>query len=239
MRYIYGPVKSRRLGLSLGVSLTPYKVCNLDCLYCQLGKTGERSGERREYIKAADILEELSVWFSRNPGQAEGLDYITLSGQGEPTLNTAIAEVIAGIRRLSRARLAVITNATLLADKGVRAQILGADLIIPSLDAAGEEGFRKINRPAPGLDIKNIIDGLADLRSEFPGQIWLEVMLAKGINDSPEDIRALSQAVARIRPDKVQLNSPVRTTAESEVLPADKGRLEKICEILGDKCEIF
>jgi wyosine [tRNA(Phe)-imidazoG37] synthetase (radical SAM superfamily) len=238
MKYIYGPVKSRRLGLSLGVSLTPQKVCNLDCLYCQLGKTGEKSGERREYIKAAQILEEVASWLSRNPEQAKGLDYITLSGQGEPTLNSAIADIIAGIRRLTSAKLALITNATLLVDKEVRAQVLAADLIVPSLDAAQEEVFRKINRPAPGLIIEKIIGGLIKLRKEFSGQIWLEVMLVAGLNDSPEHIRALKQAIARIRPDKVQLNSPVRGTAEPGIFPVEKARLGQIREILGGRCEV-
>ena len=239
MKYVYGPVKSRRLGLSLGVSLTPYKICNFDCIYCQLGKTKERIAERKEYVKPDDILAELKSWLQNNPSEVKDLNYITISGFGEPTLNTRIAAIISEIKKIFSIPVAVITNASLLSDKEVRAALQEADLIIPSLDAATAQIFNKIDRPSPDIKIEDIIEGLVSLRKEFRGKIWLEVMLVRGVNDNLAQIRKLKEAIDRINPDQIDINSPVRTTAEENVLPADKKKLNKIKDIFGDKCRII
>jgi wyosine [tRNA(Phe)-imidazoG37] synthetase (radical SAM superfamily) len=239
MKYLYGPVKSRRIGFSLGVSLTPYKTCNFDCIYCQLGKTPSLTIERSEYIKVNDVLDELKAWLAANNQEAQRFDYITLSGSGEPTLNIKFGEFIEGVKRLTQHKVAVLTNASLLSDIQVRQQILGADLIVPSLDAVTQELFVKIDRPHPEIKVEDIINGLIALRREFRGKIWLEVMLVKGINDDIRHIRKLKEVIDRINPDKIQINSPVRTTAESSVLPIAKAKLNKIKNILGDKTEVF
>lgn len=239
MKYVYGPVKSRRLGLSLGVSLTPYKVCNFDCIYCQLGRTSELASERREYVLIEDILNELRVWLQNNTQEAKGLDYITLSGSGEPTLNTRIQELISRIKEIAPVPVAVITNASLLNIREVRQALLGADLIVPSLDAVFPEIFKRMNRPHAKINLDEVIEGLVTLKKEFPGKIWLEIMILRGVNDDLAHIRKLKEIVERINPDKIQINGPVRTTAEQEVYSADKRKLNKIKEILGDKCEII
>ena len=239
MKYIYGPVKSRRLGLSLGLSLTPHKVCNLDCLYCQLGKTKELFSKREEYVSIEDILLELKEWFVNNPQAAKDLNYITLSGSGEPTLNSQIGKLIDEIKKLSTAFVAVITNATLLSDEKVRSDIQYADLLVPSLDAVEQDIFDKINRPHAGIKVKDIIKGLISLRKDFKGKIWLEVMLVKGVNDNLVHIRKLKEVVDKISPDKIQINSPVRTTAEWGVEPVEIEKLEVIKEILGPTAEII
>lgn len=238
MKYIYGPVNSRRLGLSLGLSLTPHKTCNLDCLYCQLGKTKEQASLRKEYVRIEDILDELKSWIQENPAEAKQLRFITISGSGEPTLNIKIGELIAQIRKLANYSIAVITNATLLSSPEVRSSLLGADLIVPSLDAVSQEIFAKVNRPHKDVKIDEIINGLVALRKEFSGKIWLEVMLVKGVNDDLRQINKLKEIAEKIKPDKIQLNSPVRTTAENNVLPVDKKKLLKIQGILGETCEI-
>lgn len=238
MKYIYGPVKSRRLGLSLGLSLTPYKVCNLDCVYCQLGSTKEKNTLRTEYVKIEDVLEEFKCWLQQNPQSAVDLDFVTLSGLGEPTLNINIGYLIAQIRKLCNARIAVITNSTLLKDPQVRLEISAADLIVPSLDAVRQDVFEKLDRPAAGIKIDEIIEGLVALRKEFHGKIWLEVMLVDGFNDTLPQIKEFRDTIERINPDKIQLNSPVRSTADYNVLPADKKKLEKFKNILGEKAEI-
>ena len=239
MKYIYGPVKSRRLGLSLGVSLTPSKVCDFDCIYCQLGTSGHTVMERKEYIKVTDVLMELRDWLQNNPQEAEKLNYITLSGCGEPTLNTGIGEFISQVKKMASVPVAVITNASLLNLKEVRQALLEADLIVPSLDAVFPQIFQRMNRPSPGLQPDYIVEGLVNLRKEFRGKIWLEVMVVRGVNDDLEHIRKLKEITEEIRPDKIQINSPVRRTAEPGVLAAEKRKLNKIKEILGERCEIL
>jgi wyosine [tRNA(Phe)-imidazoG37] synthetase (radical SAM superfamily) len=239
MKYIYGPVKSRRLGLSLGLSLTPYKVCNLDCVYCQLGSTKEKNTQRTEYVKIEEVLGEFKSWLLQNPQKAAELDFVTLSGLGEPTLNINIGYLITQIRKLCNAHIAVITNSTLLNDPQVRLEVCAADLIVPSLDAIRQDVFEKIDRPAAGIKIEEIIEGLVALRKEFRGKIWLEVMLVDGFNDTLPQIKEFRDAIERINPDKIQLNSPIRSTADGNILPADKKKLEKFRDILGEKAEII
>lgn len=238
MKYIYGPVKSRRLGLSLGLSLTPHKVCNLDCLYCQLGKTRNLFSKRAEYVDIEDILFEFKEWLANNSQVTKKLNYITFSGSGEPTLNSQIGKLIDGIKKLSMVPVAVITNATLLGDEKLRSDIQYADLLIPSLDAVEQDIFEKINRPHVGIKVRDIIEGLISLRKYFKGKIWLEVMLVKGVNDDLVHIRKLKEVVDKITPDKIQINSPVRTTAERGVEPVEIDKLEVIKEILGSAAEI-
>jgi len=239
MKYIYGPVKSRRLSLSLGITLTPYKICTFDCVYCQLGRTTVLTRERKEYISLGEILNELKLWLQNNSDAAKNLNYITLSGSGEPTLNIKIGQLISEIKKITPVPIAIITDSALLSDVALRQELLGADLIIPSLDAVTPEVFSKIDRPQQDIRIEGIIEGLVSLRKEFKGQIWLEVMLVKGINDDLRQIKKLKEVVDRINPHKVQLNSPVRMTSEPNILSVDKNKLEKIKGILGEKCEII
>lgn len=239
MKYIYGPVKSRRLGLSLGVSPLPYKICSFNCVYCQLGRTENLSVERKEYLPPEEIIAELESWLQSNKNEEKRLNYITLSGLGEPTLNIKIADLISKIKKITLVPVAVITNASLLNLLEVRQALNRADLIVPSLDAVSPSVFKRINRPLEEIKIEGIIEGLVNLRREFRGQIWLEVMLLSGINDDLRQIRKLKDVVDRINPDKIQLNSPVRTTAEPNLLSVDKNKLEEIKEILGERCEII
>lgn len=239
MRYIYGPLKSRRLGNSLGVSLSLEKICNFDCIYCQLGPTKLKSVKRKEYLKVEDIITELKDWIKSNPEDLKKLDYITFSGCGEPTLNIRIAQLISEIKRITVVPVAVITNASLLGNAGVRQELKEADLIVPSLDAVTQSAFVKIDRPDSDIGIEGIIAGLIDLRKEFKGKIWLEIMLVAGVNDDLSEISKLKEAADRINPDKIQLNSPVRATAEENVSPVPREKLEKIKEILGDRAEII
>jgi len=239
MKYIYGPVQSRRLGHSLGITLTPYKTCNFNCVYCQLGRSINIAKERREYISIQEILNEIKLWLKENAEKAKELDYITLSGSGEPTLNIKTGELISQIKNITAIPVAVITNASLMNIAEVRHELLNVDLIVPSLDAATDEIFAKIDRPAQDIKIDDIINGLIDLRKEFRGKLWLEVMLVKGFNDNLSHIRKLKEIIEKINPDKIQLNSPVRTTAEENIRAVDKKRLEEIRQVLGEKCEIL
>jgi wyosine [tRNA(Phe)-imidazoG37] synthetase (radical SAM superfamily) len=232
---IYGPVPSRRLGFSLGIDIIPFKTCSLNCIYCQLGRTTKKTIHRKEYFAWSEILAQIKKKLS----SGQRIDYITFSGSGEPTLNKILEKLIREIKKLTSIPVAVLTNSTLLSRKSVRKALMAADLVVPSLDAAGQEIFVKVNRPHPSLKLEEIIEGLQKFRQEFKGSIWLEIMLVKGMNDSPSHIRKLKEAVAKIKPDKVQLNTVIRPPAERDARPLGLKDLEKIKKILGENCEII
>ena len=223
-QHIFGPVPSRRLGISLGVDIIPYKTCSLDCLYCECGRTTNLTCERQSFFPPQLVLDELNMAVAGIPH----LDFITFSGSGEPTLNSDLGWLIAEIKKASPVPLAVLTNGTLLFREDIRRDLLRADVVLPSLDAATAGGFARINQPHPGLDLNRIIDGLVVFRKEFPGKIWLEVFIVKGINDSREEIRALQNALLRIKADKIQLNTLDRPPACPGIESADFKTLEKI-----------
>jgi wyosine [tRNA(Phe)-imidazoG37] synthetase (radical SAM superfamily) len=224
-KYIFGPVPSRRLGMSLGIDLVPRKVCSLDCVYCEVGKTTKLTLERKEYIKAQKIKEELTHYFKNNPDP----DYITFSGSGEPTLNICIGDILQFVKQNKpQVPTAVLTNGTLLWDKNVRDAIKDADVVLPSLDAATEKSFNKINRPPSDLKIEKYIQGLVDFRNEFKGQIWLEIFILPNYNDSMEELNELKKTILKINPDSVQLNTLDRPGTVPDLRAATRRELQKI-----------
>ena len=230
MKYLFGPVNSRRLGLSLGVDLVPAKICNFDCIYCEVGVTTGLTVKRREYSPTREIIAELDGFFAGvENGAGQKPDFVTLTSSGETTLHTGLGEVIRYIKRRFDIPVAVLTNGALLPDPQVRLELMAADLVVPSLDAALKETLAAINRPAPECaDPERIVDGLVSFAEEFGGEIWLEILLADGVNDSDEDIAALVEAVNRIKPRRVQLNTVVRPPAVSSARPLSEERLQEI-----------
>ncbi|HUT99543.1 MAG TPA: radical SAM protein [bacterium] len=218
--YVFGPVPSRRLGVSLGLDVTPRKTCSLNCVYCQLGPTDRPTVERRSFFEPEAFFAELE---ERAPTLPH-IDYATFSGSGEPTLNADLGYLIEGAGTILKAPVAVITNGTLCSDPAVRADLARADLLLPSLDAASQAVFERVNRPAPGLDVEEIIAGLAALREEYGGGIHLEILLVAGLNDTEEELGRLRAAVSRIGPDVVHLNTVVRPPAvkSARAVPADR-----------------
>ncbi|RLD11781.1 MAG: radical SAM protein [Chlamydiae bacterium] len=226
-KYLFGPVPSRRLGMSLGVDLVPKKVCSLNCVYCEVGKTTKLTLDRKEYIKFDKIKEELTHYFNNNPDP----DYITFSGSGEPTLNIFIGEVLQFIKQNKpNIPVAVLTNGTLFYDKNVRKAILNADVVLPSLDAATEGVFKKINRPAKDLSIDKYIKGLIDFRKEFKGRIWLEIFILPGYNDTENELAELKKIILKIKPDSIQLNTLDRPGTISNLRGATKQELQRVSE---------
>jgi len=234
-KYLYGPVPSRRLGRSLGIDIVPFKLCSLDCVYCQLGRTTKKTLHRSDFVPVEAVLAEL------RDRLAEGVeaDFISISGSGEPTLNSRLGELIDGIKKITDIPVAILTNGTLLYKQDVRADCAKADVVLPSLDAGDEQIFRKINRPHSGLSIEKLISGLCAFRKEFSGQIWLEVFLIEGFNTDNEQIAKIKDAISRIRPDKVQLNTAVRPTAEPGIKILNAEKLQAIAEELGENCEVI
>jgi len=229
-RYLFGPVPSRRLGISLGIDLVPYKTCAFDCIYCECGRTTDLTCERREYVPTDRVIAELDDFLAKAPD----LDYVTFAGSGEPTLHSGIGEIISFIKdRYPRYRVAVLTNSALLTDPAVRAALMPADLVVPSLDAVSEEAFSRINRSSPGITAGRVLEGLLDFVREYTGEVWLEVFIVPGINDTEEEIRLLKDAVAAINPDRVQVNTLDRPGTEDWVRPASPEAIERIAAMLG------
>lgn len=234
-KHLFGPVVSRRLGLSLGVDIIPYKYCSLNCVYCEVSKTTHLTMKRKAYYSTEEITVELDDFISTNPA----LDYITFSGAGEPTLNSNLGDIIAYIKtRYPQYKLALITNSTLLSDPELRKEIMDCDLILPSLDAVSEDCFITINRPHSNLSAQDLIEGLIELRREYKGLIWLEIFIVPGINDHLEEIELFKAAVMQIKPDIVQINSLDRPGVEEWVEPAIYIALEEIKNILQEDSSI-
>ncbi len=232
--HLYGPVPSRRLGYSLGVDLLPFKTCSLSCIYCQLGRTQKTTIRRRQFFSEKQILEEIRDFLKIGAR----VDFITFSGSGEPTLNKSIGRLIRKIKKMTGLQVAVLTNSTLLSRPEVRKELAAADVVVPSLDAATEKVFKKINRPHPSLQARKIIEGLVKFRQQYRGQIWLEILLVRGVNDSPNHLKKLREAVERIKPDKIHLNTVVRPPAEKETQALSPEELNRIKEFFGEKAEV-
>lgn len=227
MNYLFGPVNSRRFGRSLGIDLLPAKVCTMNCVYCECGETEVCTDEVKEYVPTSMVIQELEKYLSSSPA----LDAITFAGFGEPTLHTGIGEIIDFIKEsYGQYKVIVLTNGSLLWRDDVRLRIRRADVIVPSLDAVSREIFEKINRPGEDLDPGKIIEGLARLREEFAGEIFLEVFILPGINDGDEELKLIREAALRIRPDAVQLNTLDRPGAVAGLIPADGALLERVRE---------
>jgi wyosine [tRNA(Phe)-imidazoG37] synthetase (radical SAM superfamily) len=226
-RYLFGPVPSRRLGISLGLDLVPIKTCTLNCVYCESGRTTHLSLERKEYVPYEALKEELTHYFSHNPRP----DYVTFSGSGEPTLNSRIGDVVHLIKNQAPdIPIAVLTNGTLLFQKQTCDDIKDATVVIPSLDAATEKVFKKINQPHPQLKIETLIKGLIQFRKDYTGQIWLEVFIVPGLNDTEKELTALKCAIKKIEPDRIQLNTLDRPGTVPTIQAATWQQLERVLD---------
>jgi wyosine [tRNA(Phe)-imidazoG37] synthetase (radical SAM superfamily) len=224
-RYLFGPVLSRRLGISLGVDLVPHKTCSLNCVYCECGKTTHLTLKREAYIPTGEIKKELNRFLSENPE----LDFITFSGAGEPTLHKNIQEIIRYLKQNHPCYpVALLTNSTLLERSDVKEQILEIDLVIASLDSATETGFNQINRPHSRIDLNRVIEGLAEFRKEFANQFWVEVFIVPGINDDHAELSFLKEAIETIGADQVHLNSLDRPGTENWVKAVDQNALKRM-----------
>jgi len=229
-RHIFGPVLSRRLGLSLGVDLIPFKTCSYDCAYCECGATTDKTITRQDFFPVKDVIDELRTVLASHPH----LDTITLAGSGEPTLSRSLGPVIAFVKReFPEYTLSVLTNGSLMTDREVREELVPADRVIPTLTSVSQETFERIHHPHPSLRIEEIIEGMVQFREMYSGALWLEVFVIPGLNTTAEELAGLKGAIERIKPDQVQLNTLDRPPAEGWVEAATDPELERVSEVLG------
>ncbi len=184
---------------------------------------------RQDFFDPKEILSEITSAAKENPG---GIDYITFVGEGEPTLCASLGYLIRQVKSRTHLPVAVITNGSLLYDPFVRDDLLNADVVLPSLDAGDSETFLKINRPHKSINFDSMLNGLKEFSRVFHGQLWIEVMLVKNLNDSEEELKKISEALDEINPDRVYVNVPIRPPAESWVEIPNEENIAKAHEIL-------
>ncbi len=233
MRRVYGPVPSRRLGRSLGVNPIPFKTCNYSCVYCQLGRTTHMTNERRDFFPPEELLNEIKGVLEPEGSEHE-IDFVTFIGEGEPTLCKSLGWLISKTKELADIPVAVDTNGSLLYQADVRNELSLADVVMPSLDAGTAGTFRKINRPFRGIAFDAMVEGIERFRRAYAGELWVEVMLVKGLNDSEAELQALKRRLERIEPDRLYINVPIRPPAEPWAVPPDQEAIVLAQEILSD-----
>jgi len=231
--YIFGPVPSRRLGRSLGVDLVPFKTCSYDCIYCQLGRTTNKTTQIKEWVPIDAVINQLKAKLGSKP------DYITLSGSGEPTLFSQLEQLISRIKDITDIPVAVLTNGSLLWLPEVRSALKSADLVVPSLDAGSSQIFQYVNRPHRNITFSRMLEGLVKFRNEYSGKYWLEVFLLAGVTTPETEINRLKTCISAIQPDKVQVNTVTRPPAESFAEPVPQKQLQTITEKLYAKAEVI
>jgi wyosine [tRNA(Phe)-imidazoG37] synthetase (radical SAM superfamily) len=233
-KYIYGPVNSRRFGKSLGIDLLPFKTCNFNCVFCQLGRTKKLVNERREYVPFEEVIKELKIAVNKFLP-----DVLTFSGSGEPLLYSRLGEMIREIKKLfPDIKLSLLTHAPFIEKEEIRKELYGLDVFCPSLDAGTESTFLKIARPHREIKFKNILMGLLRMREEFRGEYHLEIMYIEGLNDNKEDIEGLREFVKKINPHRIYINTPLRPPAEKWVKFPDYKKVLEFANKISDKAEV-
>ncbi len=223
-KHLFGPVPSRRLGRSLGVDLTPFKTCTLDCIFCQLGRTTNKTIQRAEYVPIADVESEFEAWVKEG-GKA---DYITLAGSGEPTLHTRFGDILQFIRARTDIPTALLSNGTLFWMPEVREAAKRADLVKVSLSAWDQRSFEHVNRPHSDLDLRKMMEGYRAFRAGFQGKLWIEVFLIPGVNSVRGDVEKIAALVDAIGPDEIHLNTAVRPPSEEWALAMPRMGMEAL-----------
>ncbi len=237
MNYIFGPVPTRRLGQSLGIDPVPLKTCNWNCVYCQLGRSIPMVNERKDFFPADEILAEVkNALLSHQPGE---IDWVTFVGSGETTLHASLGWLIQEVKKLTRLPVAVITNGSLLSNRELRQELLAADAVLPTLDAGTPELYQRINRPYPGLSFESFLDGLIAFSEEYQGNLWVEVMLVKDLNDTEDQLSKTASALQRIKPDEIHIMQPTRPPVETWVKPPSDDGLRRALDILGDTARVI
>jgi wyosine [tRNA(Phe)-imidazoG37] synthetase (radical SAM superfamily) len=225
-KYIYGPVPSWRLGSSLGIDLLSQdeKICNFDCVYCQLGKVNDYTVEHKVYVDIKDVLEEL------NSLPEVGIDYITFSGRGEPSLAGNLGEAIRQVKLIRKEPVAVLTNSSLMDNESVREELSAADFVVAKLDAFSQKSLNEINNPDRSIVFSSILEGIRDFKNYYSGKLALQMMF---MPSNKEHIFSLIDLANYIKPDEVQINTPLRPCGISPLAKEEiyqiKEEFQRIC----------
>ena len=231
-KHVFGPVPSRRLGISLGVDLVLSKSCNLNCIFCECGATKKIQLERQRFKDMNEILNEIqSVLKDIKP------DYITFSGSGEPTLSLDLGNISKAIKEdlKYKGKICLITNSLLLANEQVIKELEYIDLIVPTLNTLKQDIFEKIVRPDYRTSVDEIKKGFINLNnSNYKGKIWIEIFILENINDNKENFIEITNFLnsENIRYDKIQLNTIDRVGAERDLKAISYDKILKAKKIL-------
>lgn len=231
-KHVFGPVPSRRLGISLGVDLVVSKSCNLNCIFCECGATKKIQLERQRFKDMNEILEEIStVLKDIQP------DYITFSGSGEPTLSLDLGNISRAIKEdlKYQGKICLITNSLLLADENLMKELEYIDLIVPTLNTLTQDIFEKIVRPDYRTSVEEIRKGFINLnKSKYKGKIWIEIFILENINDSEKNFVDIANFLKseNIRYDKIQLNTIDRVGAERDLKAISFEKISRAKKIL-------
>lgn len=234
-RHLFGPVPSRRLGRSLGIDLTPFKTCSFDCIFCQLGRTTDKTISRREYVPTDAVIAELDAWLAAG----NTADYLTLSGSGEPTLNSEFGWVIRFLRNRTSIPVALLTNGSLLSDPQVREAAAEANVVKVSLSAWDDTSLQHVNRPHRSIKFDTLYDGIHQFRKTFNGELWVEVFLLWGTNTALSDVLKIAERVQALKPTRVQLNTAVRPPCEDYAYAVPRHRMEDLARLFNPEAEIM
>ena len=231
-KHVFGPVPSRRLGISLGVDLVVSKSCNLNCIFCECGATKKIQLERKRFKDMNEILEEISaVLKDIKP------DYITFSGSGEPTLSLDLGNISKAIKEdlKYQGKICLITNSLLLADENLMKELEYIDLIVPTLNTLTQDIFEKIVRPDYRTSVEEIRKGFINLNnSKYKGKIWIEIFILENINDSDKNFVDIANFLKseNIKYDKIQLNTIDRVGAERDLKAISFEKISRAKKIL-------
>lgn len=229
---IYGPVPSRRFGLSLGIDLVPNKTCSFDCIYCQLGPTTRLTLTPQPFFPLEEVMRDVEEALEDGPTP----DVMTLAGSGEPTLFSPLGELFDGLKSLAEIPILLITNSSLLWRDEVAEAVLKTDILAPSLDAGDPETYRRVNAHHQDIPFDLLLKGLRNVTRAYAGEIRLEVMLVRGVNDDERSLEAIARQLESLRFDQVDINTPVRPPVpERGALPCDLDVLERAKELFGPK----
>jgi len=237
-RIVYGPILSRRLGRSLGIDIVKKgefkKNCNFDCVYCQLGHVDHKISDPSKVtglVRTEEVIESIANYHKK----VDDLDYITFSGTCEPTLNLEMGEMIEEIRKISDVPICVITNSSLVTREDVRNNLSKADIVIATLVSGNEDTFQSINRPANGIEVQDIIEGLKELQKMEGAKLAIEVMLLDSnsgylTNSNDHEVNKLIEVLRYIDPDEIELLTTSRPPAEDYIIPVTETRLKEIAQ---------